>query len=1153
MKNVMNGKIWLTAAAWLSLLCGNAVRAGSPEHQLWRLGVPDGSGGEFALWDRPYADYAERYASGTITFEPGRDDSGKVPYFIPGPADAWAGNRSHALVVRFALQSVPEGACARLALNLLETHPSLPPRLEIALNGYVVEVQTPTGANQDYFDDRNTSSRALRAVAEFPAGALSSGDNHLMIRTTSGSWLALDDAELTADAPARLEKPRQEVGVLFVSALPALVYGKERALEQPVRLRIMNWGKARTVAWTCEGRPCGSFRLNPGLNEVEAGVPESFGGRTVSIGVAEGGQQAASVKAVLPPVDKWTVYLVQHTHTDIGYTKPQTEILTEHLRYIDYAIEYCERTEDYPDDARFRWTCEAAWAVREWLRVRPEEQIGKFLRYVREGRIEVTAMFFNMSELSGEGNYKAFLEPLREFRERGIPVVTAMQNDVNGVAWCLADYLPDLGVKYLTVGSNSHRALIPFDRPTVYRWESPSGKSLVAFRADHYNTANFWGIDRGDTAGVENGVFSYIRQLKERNYPFPCVAVQYSGYFTDNSPPSMQECDLIRAWNEKYAWPKLRSALAREFPDAVSEAYADSLPVYRAAYPDWWTDGFGSAARETAASRSTQADMQTIEGLLSMAVLNGTRLPDGTREELSRIRERLLFYDEHTFGAAESIRDPLCENGQVQWAEKGAYVWEGLKSARMLYETSAGLLQGDLYRSGRPTVTFFNPLAWKRSELAEVYIDYELVPKDRAFRLVDESGRSLPVQAARSRSEGRYYAVYAEDIPAVGYKTFEIVLDEGEVPEEKPVELENAGYVLENDFYRLTFDPQRGTVASLWDKQLGRELADREEPWQLGGFVYESLKGDRRQMERYRFEQYERFGLSDVQLVSARSGAIWQSVRFRGVSRGCDTVAGVTVELRLYHHTKRIEWVFDARRLPESDPSGLYVAFPFSLEGAELAFEVPGGVLRSGDNQLPNTASGWNTVQNFVSVRNDSAQLVMGCDAVPLFLMGELLTDPYRQPKRYEKPHVYSWVMNNYWTTNFRAYQEGELKWRYYLTSSEDVSGHAAARFGWGNRIPLYARVIPAGKENGKVREKSFFSIPSDHLLMTSCQPSVHDGCVWLNVRETDGKAAELTVLDGTGKPLKFERTDALDAASAPAAESLRLKPYENVFIRLRL
>ena len=226
-------------------------------------------------------------------------------------------------------------------------------------------------------------------------------------------------------------------------------------------------------------------------------------------------------------------------------------------------------------------------------------------------------MFFNMSELSGENNYKTFLEPVARFHELGIPVTTAMQNDVNGVAWCLADYLPDIGVKYITMGSNGHRADIPFDRPMLYKWESPSGKSLLSFRADHYNTGNFWGIDRGDMDGVENGVFSYIGSLLSSGYEFPLIAVQYSGYFTDNSPPSRKECDLIREWNDRYVWPKLRSATAHEFLQKIDEEYSAGLPVYRAAYPDWWTDGFGSAARETAASRKTQSDMITVEGMLS--------------------------------------------------------------------------------------------------------------------------------------------------------------------------------------------------------------------------------------------------------------------------------------------------------------------------------------------------------------------------------------------------------------------------------------------------------------------------------------------------------------------------------------------------------
>lgn len=87
----------------------------------------------------------------------------------------------------------------------------------------------------------------------------------------------------------------------------------------------------------------------------------------------------------------------------------------------------------------------------------------------------------------------------------------------------------------------------------------------------------------------------------------------------------------------------------------------------------------------------------------------------------------------------------------------------------------------------------------------QVYIDYEIVPIDRAFRIVDERGHALDVQPVRSRREGRYYAIYAEDIPALGYRTYEIVLDEGKAPESGRIDMTD--HIVENDYYRIAFDP----------------------------------------------------------------------------------------------------------------------------------------------------------------------------------------------------------------------------------------------------------------------------------------------------------------------------------------------------------
>ena len=105
----------------------------------------------------------------------------------------------------------------------------------------------------------------------------------------------------------------------------------------------------------------------------------------------------------------------------------------------------------------------------------------------------------NMSEIATESALAALLRPLREMKDDfGFSVHTAMQNDVNGAGWCLVDYFSDSGIRYLTMGINKTRSILPFDKPTTFWWESPSGKRVLAYRADHYHLGNMWKIHEGN-------------------------------------------------------------------------------------------------------------------------------------------------------------------------------------------------------------------------------------------------------------------------------------------------------------------------------------------------------------------------------------------------------------------------------------------------------------------------------------------------------------------------------------------------------------------------------------------------------------------------------------------------------------------------------
>ncbi len=122
--------------------------------RLWQIGKADGSSSEFALDGDSYSDISKRFPGCTALYTVGRSSASDVPFVIPGPSDAWAGNPQGGLLVRFGVREADPGAALRLRFDFVEVHSGSAPRLEIALNDFRTEVQTPQAPT------RTTSTRA---------------------------------------------------------------------------------------------------------------------------------------------------------------------------------------------------------------------------------------------------------------------------------------------------------------------------------------------------------------------------------------------------------------------------------------------------------------------------------------------------------------------------------------------------------------------------------------------------------------------------------------------------------------------------------------------------------------------------------------------------------------------------------------------------------------------------------------------------------------------------------------------------------------------------------------------------------------------------------------------------------------------------------
>ena len=106
-----------------------------------------------------------------------------------------------------------------------------------------------------------------------------------------------------------------------------------------------------------------------------------------------------SKTVVLAPQRKWSIFLLPNSHTDIGYTELQSRVAKNQAEYLDQVVEFCRATDGYPDEAKFRWNIEIAWALENYLKNRPAEKVQALVDLLRSGRVELSGWYVNLSDV----------------------------------------------------------------------------------------------------------------------------------------------------------------------------------------------------------------------------------------------------------------------------------------------------------------------------------------------------------------------------------------------------------------------------------------------------------------------------------------------------------------------------------------------------------------------------------------------------------------------------------------------------------------------------------------------------------------------------------------------------------------------------------
>lgn len=756
-----------------------------------------------------------------------------------------------------------------------------------------------------------------------------------------------------------------------------------------------------------------------------------------------------------------TFYILNHSHTDIGFTDYQDLVIRQHGEFVDQAIDLCERTADYPQEAQYRWTCEVTGTTERYLETATPAQIERFKKWHEMGRLDVGAMQYNFTPLLGvEQMYRSLL-PVRRLRERwGLNVDTAMQSDVNGIAWLFADLLLDMDVDFLSMSVNPVRGGTPKPYPMAFWWEAPSGRKILVWNGFHYLFGRSV-LKLGDWRFAEREIADWLKKLEERDsYPFNFLFFQSTHPMrVDNGPPDIEIADFVRKWNQLGNSPRLQLVAHREFAK-VLRAQDVELPVMRGEWMDWWCDGAGSTAYETAVCRQSHQLLGMAETLTTWSRLKEWGQPSYTRAYANTAYEQASLYDEHTWGAYASVAAPHDPWTKGQENAKAGYAFRASASAHDMLAKAAGKVArslgegapGGRFNLGDLTPEEAYPLDDERGVLV-----LNTLPWPRKV-IVDE-----PRQRGGAAPAGMLDMFFPEGVPWGGDKPVaEPLTVQGEVPAwgyaylTRPCaageDLKSGPNWLENDAYRIEVDPVRGGLAHWVDKDSGKELAGSYRGWTLGQYVYERVTSEEGRFALFEADfsakdfgswrddaEFDYEGPAEVKVRQPETGGGRASLSLEVVGPG---VKSATCTFTLWQASRRldIEWVFD--KVAVEGPESVFFAFPFSIESSGFLGDFNGIPCEPDAEQLPGSVKAWYPVQGWVGVDGPEHSVVLVPLDAPLVHLGGVNTGRVVEHLDRGSPVVMSWALNNHWFVNFKAAQDGRIRLRYSLTT---MPGHLDA------------------------------------------------------------------------------------------------------------
>lgn len=817
------------------------------------------------------------------------------------------------------------------------------------------------------------------------------------------------------------------------------------------------------------------------------------------------------------------IVVVFKMHVDIGYTDWAEGVLQKYTgSMLDETLNSIEVTSHLPKNEQFVWTI-PGWPLKYMLENCPADKKLKLENAVVSGRIipHALPLTFETEACDLENLVRGLAITSDINAEFGLPEARdAKLTDVPSHSRVLPTVLKNAGIDFLHLGCNP--GSVSPEVPRLFWWQGPDGsKLLTLYWAEYYGS------------GI----------LPPKDWPHKTWLAMIHTHENSGAPYPDEVAELLKIAKEQIPDVNIKIGRLSDFYDLLMKE-KPNLPVVNGDMPDTWIHGYMSMPRETKLSKELQRKTYNTE-ILNSQMNQWGMVSKSVSPIIKSAVENMLLYDEHTFGAAMShgnqykwtYDDEFKLNKSIghydylegTWIEKGNRIRKAEKIVKPLLHHQMKQLAASVNTNGKRIVVY-NPLPWERSGRVDFFAGvYQ--KKFKIYALKDAvTGEIIPVY-----DDINFISFDAESVPSMGYKTYIPILEP--VKYESALKLDENNSLLENKYFTLKIDREKGTLSSIFDKQNKRELVNQKSDKGFGEYILE--QAGQKKIDDYN-KAYVKPGAENwandemirpsvpnqesmiyhgtcEKIVYLNMGNAIRATAF-GRLNDKDTQSYL-VTYTLYKNQPYVEivWGVDGKK-PNSLPEAGWLSFPFNLDNPEYRLYRTGGIVDPQRDFVKNTNADFYFLNTSMTMFNKSDMGVgLNCPASP----GVSIDNPglfrFSIKKQLTTGKVFVNLYNTQWGTNFTEWIEGSFSSKMYVWSYKEYDSEKVfITPSEETRVPLQG-VFYEGKAGKHPLFQNGISLSKKGVLITAFYNNKNSKVLRLWEQAGKSGTCEVKLIKGSG------------------------------------